>query len=90
MIKHGMWMGASHCKADGLVSVKKFYDILRKNPVLKQLLPKMGIRERLRRCAAQPAYFIIREQKRRAELLGTLAAYFLKHEGSIDIITAQT
>ncbi|MHA1112784.1 MAG: hypothetical protein ACTSRE_16975, partial [Promethearchaeota archaeon] len=46
MIRHGIWLNAKYFEEDGLVGVKKFYDLLRHKPVLRQLLPKIHISER--------------------------------------------
>ncbi len=89
MIRHGIWLDARHFEEDGLVGVKKFYDFVRRKPVLRELLPKMRIQERLRRCAAQPAYFMIREQKRRAALLGMMISLLLDHDEPISILRIQ-
>jgi len=73
MIRGGMHLPWCDFESEGTQAPKKFYNKMIKNPSFKNKLDRMGLRERMHRCAAQPAYFAIREFKTRSHLVQLLA-----------------
>jgi hypothetical protein len=61
---------------DSSKAVKAFYNKLNKKKNVKMYLKKVGMPERLQRCAAQPAYFAIRGQRQRIEIVSLIAGLF--------------
>ena len=72
LIRHGVRLHPDTFANDGLQAVKRFYNKMKKMPRVKHELSNVGVRERLLRCAAQPAYFAIREFKTRTSLIPLL------------------
>ncbi len=60
---------------ESIVAVKYFYNETTKNPILKTDLQALGLQNRLLRCAAQYAYFALREHQRRGQLIAILAQW---------------
>jgi IS605 OrfB family transposase len=73
MIRGGMHLPWSDFESEGTQAPKKFYNKMIKNPSFKKKLARIGLRERMHRCAAQPAYFAIRAFKTRSQLVQLLA-----------------
>ncbi|MFX0064930.1 MAG: zinc ribbon domain-containing protein [Candidatus Hermodarchaeota archaeon] len=63
---------------DSLQAVKSFYDVLSNDPVVKQVFANLGLQSRIQRCAAQYAYFAIREYKQRVQDIQTLVPVLAK------------
>ncbi len=63
LIKEGINLSDLIFENESLVAVKQFYTRVTKQPKLKEALRQLKIRERLVRCAAQYAYFSIRNSK---------------------------
>jgi len=78
MIKMGMRLDDGLFEREGLPAVKKFYDHLRNISFIGAKLQLCGLRERARRCAAQFAYFSIREQKIRTKMISKIASWLLE------------
>jgi hypothetical protein len=67
---------------DSLKAVKFFYDRVRTIPEVLATLVTLGFNDRTRRCAAQPAYFAVREFKQRGEILSCLAELLLQESNT--------
>jgi IS605 OrfB family transposase len=72
MIRAGVGLHSSNFDGDGLQAMKRFYNKIKKGTRFKHYLPHAGLLERALRCAAQPAYFAIREYKTRQSLIPLL------------------
>jgi transposase len=72
MIRAGVHLPSSNFEGDGLQAMKRFYNKIKKGARFKRELSNAGLRERALRCAAQPAYFAIREYKTRQSLIPLL------------------
>ncbi len=73
LIKGGINLNNEIFREESLVSVKRFYSLLRKNSCISAKLSKLEIKERLLRCAAQYAYFSIRNLKQTRNLCSEIA-----------------
>ena len=80
MIRYGLKKDDELFRREGLISVKKFYDTMRCDPALNDTLKSFGLRERLRRCSTQFAYFSVREYKIRSRMISDIAAVLLEYE----------
>ncbi|MHA1683998.1 MAG: hypothetical protein ACTSUE_23870 [Promethearchaeota archaeon] len=69
IVKFGAKLGKEHFNGTSAAAIKRFYMAARKLPGLDDVLLKTGTRERLWRCAAQPAYFAMQEYRRRLEIV---------------------
>lgn len=77
MIRAGVMLENALFAEDSLKAVKIFYDRVRTIPEVLATLVTLGFNDRIRRCAAQPAYFAVREFKQRGEILSYLAELLL-------------
>lgn len=77
MISEGVNYSDSLFENDGLIAVKNFYNLLTKNPITKSDLISLGVLERLIRCAAQYAFFSIKNAKQVRNLVEVLAEVLL-------------
>ena len=77
MISEGVNYSDSLFENDGLIAVKNFYNLLTKNPITKSDLISLGVLERLIRCAAQYAFFSIKNAKQVKNLVEVLAEVLL-------------
>jgi IS605 OrfB family transposase len=81
MIRHGVRLHSSNFEGKGTQAPKRFYNRITRMARVKNELSNVGVRERLLRCAAQPAYFAIREFKTRASLIPLLVDLIVsKHD----------
>lgn len=62
---------------ESIVAVKYFYNQATKDRTLKTDLQALGLQNRLLRCAAQYAYFALREYRRRGQLIALLAQWLV-------------
>ncbi|MFQ5976613.1 MAG: transposase [Candidatus Heimdallarchaeota archaeon] len=60
---------------ESIVAVKYFYNQATKNPGLKSTLKALALQNRLLRCAAQYAYFVLRDYRRRGQIVAILAKW---------------
>ncbi|MHA2367974.1 MAG: transposase [Candidatus Hodarchaeales archaeon] len=74
-IQTGLGFPATMFHRDSIVAVKYFYNQATKAPGLKAGLKALGLQNRLLRCAAQYAYFALREYQRRGQLIAVLAQW---------------
>lgn len=72
LIRCGIHLPWNDFESEGNQAPKRFYNKMVKNPSFKKRLGRTGLRERMYRCAAQPAYFAIREFKTRSRLIPLL------------------
>jgi len=77
MIRAGVMLENALFAEDSLKAVKVFYDRVRTIPEVLAPFVTLGFNDRTRRCAAQPAYFAVREFKQRGEILSCLAELLL-------------
>ncbi|MFX1536466.1 MAG: zinc ribbon domain-containing protein [Promethearchaeota archaeon] len=63
---------------DSLQAVKRFYDVLSNDQIVKQVFTKLELQSRVQRCAALYAYFAIREYKQRVQDIQTLVPVLAK------------
>jgi IS605 OrfB family transposase len=89
MIRAGVMLENSLFAEDSLKAVKIFYDRVRTIPEVLATLVTLGLNDRTRRCAAQPAYFAVREFKRRGEILSCLAELLLQESNTSLILESQ-
>jgi len=73
MIKEGIKLEGDLFENESLAAVKKFYTALTRNVEVKEFLRSLEIKERLIRCAAQYAYFSIRNSKHTQVLIRIIA-----------------
>ena len=88
LIKQGIQRANRLFSLDSLKAVKYFYNTLSKDNKVKQVFNKLDIQNRAKRCAAQYAYFAIREYKRRVndiQLLCPIIAKEIRQKGLTSI-----
>ena len=78
MIRAGVMLENDLFAEDSLKAVKSFYDQVRTIPEVLATFVTLGFNDRTRRCAAQPAYFAVREFKQRGEIITILARILLQ------------
>ena len=78
MIQAGVMLENVLFAEDSLKAVKVFYDRVRTIPEVLATFVTLGFNDRTRRCAAQPAYFAVREFKQRGEIINILAEILLQ------------
>ncbi|MFX1534937.1 MAG: zinc ribbon domain-containing protein [Promethearchaeota archaeon] len=78
LIRRGIMRPKGLFTNDSLQAVKTFYDVLSNDSVVKQVFAKLGLQSRVQRCAAQYAYFAIREYKQRVQNIQTLVPVLAK------------
>ncbi|MFQ5978210.1 MAG: transposase [Candidatus Heimdallarchaeota archaeon] len=76
-IQAGIGFPATMFHRESIVAVKYFYNEATKCPGLKAVLKALGLQNRLLRCAAQYAYFALREYRRRGQLIAILAQWLV-------------
>ena len=78
MIRAGVLLENALFAEDSLKAVKVFYDQVHTIPEVLATFVTLGFNDRTRRCAAQPAYFAVREFKQRGEIITILARSLLQ------------
>lgn len=78
MIRAGVMLENDLFAEDSLKAVKLFYDRVRTIPEVLATFVTLGFNDRTRRCAAQYAYFAVREFKQRGEIVTLLAGILLQ------------
>ncbi|MFX1296173.1 MAG: hypothetical protein ACFFD2_15150, partial [Promethearchaeota archaeon] len=78
MIRAGVMLENDLFMENSLKAVKTFYDQVRTIPEVLATFVTLGFNDRTRRCAAQPAYFAVREFKQRGEIITLLAGILLQ------------
>ncbi|MFX0090598.1 MAG: zinc ribbon domain-containing protein [Candidatus Hodarchaeota archaeon] len=84
LIKQGIQRPNHFFALDSLKAVKYFYNSLSKDKKVKKVFDQLDLHNRIRRCAAQYAYFAIREYKRRVKdikLLSPIIAKEIRQKG---------
>ncbi|MFX0064453.1 MAG: zinc ribbon domain-containing protein [Candidatus Hermodarchaeota archaeon] len=84
LIKQGIHTPNHLFTLDSLKAAKYFYNSLSKDNKVKQVFNQLDLHNRVRRCAAQYAYFAIWEYKRRVkdiQLLCPIIAKEIRHKG---------
>lgn len=74
-IQAGLGIPATMFHRESIVAAKYFYNQATKDLRLKASLKALGLQNRLLRCAAQYAYFALREYRRRGQLIMILAQW---------------
>ncbi|MFX0094028.1 MAG: hypothetical protein ACFFBD_19980, partial [Candidatus Hodarchaeota archaeon] len=88
LIKQGIHKPNNLFILDSLKAVKNFYDVMSKDKKVKQTFKQFDMQNRIKRCAAQYAYFAICEYKRRAkdiQLLCPIVAKEIRQKGLASI-----
>jgi transposase len=80
MIKLGIKLKGEIFIDEGLKSVKRFYDKIYDDDELKSL----NLHNRILRCAAQPAYFAVREYKTRLKIVQAITSVLAKEDHESD------
>jgi len=88
LIRQGVNLDAGTFESDGILASKRFYNKIRKTSAVVQFTSKLVLRERAWRCAAEYAYFSIREFKRRCRLLSVIAGV-LGDQGDLSIFSGR-
>ncbi|MFX0091608.1 MAG: zinc ribbon domain-containing protein [Candidatus Hodarchaeota archaeon] len=78
LIRRGIMRSKRLFTNDSLQAVKRFYDVLSNDQVVKQLFGNLVLQSRVQRCAAQYAYFAIREYKQRQQDIQMLVPVLAK------------
>ena len=89
MIRGGIKLNDDHFRYEGLTAVKIFYDQVRKDKSVSKIMRNTGFKERVWRCAAQPAYFAIREYKRRGKIISLLAGILFSSDGVLEHVSIE-
>lgn len=92
LIRRGIMRPKELFAKDSLQAVKRFYDVLSHDQVVKQVFTKLGLQSRVQRCGAQYAYFAIREYKQRVQDIQTLVPVLAKalRQNGLDSLQGDT
>lgn len=78
LIRRGLHRPSQWFRQESLTAVKRFHDQLKTDPQVDKVFKEGKLHNRLRRCAAQYAYFSIREYKQRKAVIQVLGQVLVK------------